>query len=87
MEMAKSLVIRGFKSIKDLALECRRVNVLIGEPNVGKSNILEAVGLFSWGYYARFSYQARDFCRFERISNLFYDEDVKHGIMNLSQKS
>jgi len=39
MEMAKSLTIQGFKSIKHLSLGCRRVNVLIGEPNVGKSNI------------------------------------------------
>lgn len=80
MEMAKSLTIRGFKSIKDQSLECRRVNVLIGEPNVGKSNILEAIGMFSWGYYGRFGYDSKMFCRFERVSNLFYDEDLQHTV-------
>lgn len=80
MEMAKTLTIRGFKSIKDQSLDCRRVNVLIGEPNVGKSNILEAIGLFSLGWYAQFGYQARDFCRLERTSNLFYDENVSRTV-------
>lgn len=31
--------IKNFKSIKDLRLDCKRVNVFIGKPNVGKSNI------------------------------------------------
>lgn len=33
--------IKNFKSIKDLRLDCKRVNIFIGKPNVGKSNILE----------------------------------------------
>ncbi|HEX9956575.1 MAG TPA: AAA family ATPase, partial [Fibrella sp.] len=37
--------IKNFKSIKDLRLDCKRVNIFIGKPNVGKSNILEALGL------------------------------------------
>ena len=37
--------IKNFKSIKDLHLNCKRVNVFIGKPNVGKSNILEGLGL------------------------------------------
>ena len=40
--------IRNFKSITELKLEdCRRINIFIGYPNVGKSNVLEALGLFS----------------------------------------
>jgi recombinational DNA repair ATPase RecF len=42
--------IKNFKSIKDLHLDCKRVNVFIGKPNVGKSNILEGLGLFGADY-------------------------------------
>lgn len=39
------LRIQHFKSIKDLSLDCERINVFIGKPNAGKSNILEAISL------------------------------------------
>jgi AAA15 family ATPase/GTPase len=50
MEMIRHLEIENYKSIKHLTLNCNRVNVIIGEPNVGKSNILEALDLsyLSW---------------------------------------
>jgi AAA15 family ATPase/GTPase len=50
--MINNLTIRNFKSIKDLTLNCKRINLFIGEPNTGKSNILEAMGLLSWLDYA-----------------------------------
>jgi len=44
----KYVNIHNFKSIADLKLEdCRRINLFIGYPNVGKSNVLEALSLFS----------------------------------------
>ena len=44
----KYVDIHNFKSIVDLRLEdCRRINLFIGYPNVGKSNALEALSLFS----------------------------------------
>ena len=46
--MFDRLEIKNFKSIEHLDIECRRINVLIGEPNTGKSNILEALGLISY---------------------------------------
>ncbi|MFV0593899.1 MAG: AAA family ATPase [Draconibacterium sp.] len=43
--------ISNFKSIKKLKLYgLSRINLFIGKPNVGKSNILEALGLFSLPY-------------------------------------
>jgi len=45
--LIKRLAVENFKSIRRLELECRRVNVFIGEPNSGKSNLLEALGLLS----------------------------------------
>ncbi len=43
--MIRELQIRNFKSVKAVDLKCNRVNILIGEPNTGKSNILETIGL------------------------------------------
>ncbi len=41
--------IENFKSLRSVELkDCNRINVLIGKPNVGKSNILEALSLFSF---------------------------------------
>ncbi|MEP7253105.1 MAG: AAA family ATPase [Ginsengibacter sp.] len=48
--MIRTLYINNYKSIEHLDLNCSRINVLIGEPNSGKSNILEALDLsyLSW---------------------------------------
>lgn len=41
-------VIDNFKSIKHCHIKgCKRINLFIGRPNVGKSNILEALSIFS----------------------------------------
>jgi hypothetical protein len=77
--MISNLHISRFKSIKEWALPCRRINIFIGEPNTGKSNILEALGLFSFLGYSS-GYTARDFLRFERTSNLFYDESLERPL-------
>ena len=46
--MIETLEITNFKSVKRLTLPCKRFNIFIGEPNTGKSNILEALGLLSF---------------------------------------
>jgi len=50
MEIIRELQINNYKSIGQVNLDCSRINVLVGEPNVGKSNILEALDLkyLSW---------------------------------------
>jgi len=48
----KKLQIERFKSIKSLSFDCRKVNLFIGEPDTGKTNILEALSFLShlgWG--------------------------------------
>ena len=76
--MIQELEIHNFKSIKDLTLPCKRFNIFIGEPNTGKSNILEALGLLSfvgvWQYQE--NSKLHGFVRHERTSNLFYDDEV-----------
>ena len=43
--MIRTIQIDGFKSIESEPLELGRVNCFIGANGVGKSNILEAVGV------------------------------------------
>lgn len=43
--MIQNLQINNYKSINQLNLDCSRINLLVGEPNSGKSNILEALDL------------------------------------------
>lgn len=71
------LVIRNFKSIQHIDLPCKRVNVFIGEPNVGKSNILEAMSLLGAGYTrSPDSRMLSDLIRFQRYENLVFDEEI-----------
>jgi hypothetical protein len=45
--MIKRLSISRFKSIRELEMDCRKVNVLIGAPDTGKTNVLEALHFLS----------------------------------------
>ncbi|TAF31803.1 MAG: hypothetical protein EAZ57_11080 [Cytophagales bacterium] len=74
--MVKHIAIKNFKSIKDVSFEAKRVNLLLGTPNSGKSNILEALGLFSASYVRNL----KDFIRFKKTENLFFDNDVTQDI-------
>jgi AAA15 family ATPase/GTPase len=69
--MINVLKVERFKSVRQLHLNCRRVNIFIGEPNTGKSNILEALGLLSW--CASSGRRLKEFVRFQLTQNLFYD--------------
>lgn len=64
-----------------MKLDCRRINLFIGEPNTGKSNILEALGFLShlYGHGGRFA-SIRDFIRMEDMTNLFYERDYTKPI-------
>ena len=71
--------ITNFKSLKDVTLsDCKRINLLIGKPNVGKSNILEAIGLFSLPYikYNK-SKKLTQFIRLENLAELFFDGNIE----------
>ena len=69
------LVIRNFKSVKSVTLSgCRRINVLIGRPNVGKSNILEALALFDVPYMVNTSNKSlKNLVRIENTADLFHN--------------
>ncbi|MCX8067496.1 MAG: AAA family ATPase [Anaerolineae bacterium] len=74
--MISRLEIRNFKSIRHLALDCRRVNVFIGEPNTGKSNILESLGVFS----ALLTGNIQDFVRMEEMTDLFHKGNLNEEV-------
>ena len=69
----KTLRIENFKSIKEMDLECSRINVFVGKPNVGKSNILEAIGMYGAGFSTNTDKYLSDNLRYNTFSNLFYD--------------
>ena len=71
------IVIKNFKSIKSASLvNCNRINLLIGRPNVGKSNILEAIGLLGLSYIKYDSpKKLNNFIRLENESELFFNGD------------
>ncbi len=74
MSHIKNIEIKNFKSIRHAKIEdCRRVNVFIGYPNVGKSNILEALGLYS---IDENNFNFASFIRIENLTTLFHDGDI-----------
>lgn len=79
--MIRGLKIENFKSVKSLDLACRRVNLFIGEPNTGKSNILEALGFLSW--CGMLSQPLRNFVRFKTVSEIFHDNLAADGKIHL----
>lgn len=74
-ENIKSISIRNFKSVKSLTLsECRRINVMIGRPNVGKSNILEALALFDVPYMVNSSHKSlKNIVRIDNTAEIFHN--------------
>ncbi len=75
--------ISNFKSIRDLKLEgLTRINLFIGKPNVGKSNILEAFGVFSLPYLELNPIKKlSSFIRVEYQNELFFDGNSQNQII------
>jgi len=69
------IIINNFKSVRLAEIrDCRRINLFIGKPNVGKSNILEAFSLFSISYLGYTKNKSlQHFVRAESDSELFFD--------------
>lgn len=79
MNRIKDIEIKNFKSIRHLKIQdCRRVNVFIGYPNTGKSNLLEAIGLFSSLRLIGENFNFNDICRVKRFSELFFNKDYRN---------
>lgn len=87
----KELSIKNFKSIKYARFQCKKINLFLGQPNAGKSNILEAIGLISYMGNGN-NNNLSDFVRFENLNDFYYDHlldqpieiDFGFGKINLS---
>lgn len=71
----KNVTVKNFKSIKSVTLsDCRRINVMIGRPNVGKSNLLEALALFDVPYMVNSANKSlKQLVRIENTTDLFHN--------------
>lgn len=82
MEHIHNIEIKNFKSIRHAVIDgCKRVNVFIGAPNVGKSNILEALGLYSVTQQVkgeRFFFNS--ICRYNHFSDFYFDKNLQNKV-------
>lgn len=94
--MIKHLQIKNYKSIKQLDLDCSRINVFVGRPNVGKSNILEALNLCYLSTFLLENYNTslnnlkfgknfeevdlKSFFRVEEAGDLFHQTNIENPI-------
>jgi hypothetical protein len=76
--MIEEAVILNYKSAKEVKLTCRKLNIFIGNPNTGKSNILEALGLFT---LFNNDCKIQELARFQTMHNLFYDNNIENPIL------
>src|SRR5271157_3123040 len=72
--MLTNVHIQNFKSVRDLNFDTKRVNLFIGEPNTGKTNILEALALLSEGVHGPAEF--KEVFRFRSVADLFTDQQV-----------
>lgn len=68
--------IENYKSIERVDFEARRVNVFIGGPNAGKSNILEALGIGCGGIGERLG----ETLRVNQVAEMFRDQALESEI-------
>ncbi len=80
--LIQHLRIQNFKSVRDLSLECDRINIFIGKPNAGKSNVLEAISLLGVNYnnYGPSNRFWESFIRYKTIAHLFNNFNVRAPI-------
>ncbi|SMP31200.1 ATP-dependent nuclease [Chryseobacterium profundimaris] len=70
----QNIEISNFKSIKDLKIDgCKKINIFAGKPNAGKSNILEALGMFDLFFNPFERQNFKNFVRYESFSDLFFE--------------
>ena len=74
MQKIDNIEIKNFKSIRHQKIEgCKRINVFIGYPNVGKSNILEALSIFA---VLGNEFDLSNLIRFEKLTTFFYNGEI-----------
>lgn len=73
--------IQNFKSIRHLEVSgFKRINLFLGRPNVGKSNLLEALSLFALPYLWQGSKKLTDLVRLQNLRELLYNGEYTEPI-------
>lgn len=82
---AEHIFIRNFKSIRQVSIEnCARINLILGKPNTGKSNFLEALSLFSLPFLRESQKQKiTGMIRCENLPELFHFGNTKDPILSV----
>jgi AAA15 family ATPase/GTPase len=78
--MIKKVHIKNFKTLKDLAFPCTRMNLFIGDTSTGKSNVLEALTLISRGASTNSKFDQR-LIRYDDIEDLFPLRDLSEPMV------
>lgn len=79
--MIKNISIKNFKSLEDVQIKgCKTFNIFVGRPNVGKSNIIEALSCMAIPYLYPMKKTLDTIFRIERTSALFYNGNVSTPI-------
>ncbi|WP_165764511.1 AAA family ATPase [Flavobacterium aurantiibacter] len=89
MKHINNINISNFKSIRQASIEdCNVINVFIGKPNAGKSNLLEALGLYGMFSLDRNDVHLADFVRQNNYQELFFEGDTgREAIVELDSSS
>jgi AAA15 family ATPase/GTPase len=74
-----TLEIHNFKSVKNLKISPGRVNVFIGKPNAGKSNLLEALTFLGLDF-RHGNIIPKSEIRYTDLASLFYDQNYNDVI-------
>ncbi len=82
----ENVEIRNFKSIEKVDFKCKRINVFIGKPNVGKSCIIEALSLLADPELLSNQF-VKNLVNFENYYNLFHNNNFHKNITIDSDKS
>lgn len=74
----KNIAIKNFKSIRHQKIDdCKRINIFIGYPNVGKSNILEAISLFGVNEET----SIKNLIRVKEIPTIFFNGFIEEDLV------
>lgn len=88
--MISTLAIERFKSIRSLAFDCRKINVFIGPPDTGKTNILESLFLVSclgWGRAIGPHFRLKSDVGFDPLFyRQFFDVPIEIGLSLVSRR-
>jgi len=76
--------IQNFKSLRDVSLDCERVNIFVGRPNVGKSNLLEALALLGPDNLLGATFGSSVLRYEQQLANLFYDQNFLEEEINVT---